>query len=48
MTTWLERKWDLFSDRVLEAVTEEVETEPEYLDNDIGPLLYAINPVRVA
>lgn len=46
MVAWLERNWDLLSERVWERATEETLTEPEYFDSDIGPLLYAINPER--
>jgi hypothetical protein len=46
VVAWLERNWDLLSERVWERATEETLTEPEYFDSDIGPLLYAINPER--
>ena len=44
MATWLERNWDLLRETIWALPTEKVEEEPDYLDNDIGPVLYAIHP----
>ena len=46
MSTWLERNWSLLTEQVWGIAETEVGEDSDYLEQDIGPVLYAINPER--
>jgi hypothetical protein len=46
VTTWLKRNWNLLSGQVRRGTASGTEIDTDYSDQDIGPLLYAINPER--